>query len=84
MALLLIFVVLFALGLAAGSDLGGRFGRWVERRTLDRVPFYSVLKGLAADFAEIGGGDGFKPALLASADGLRRSSTSLRITETGR
>lgn len=56
MALLLILVVSFALGLAANSELGGRLGRWVERQTLERIPLYSTLKGLAAGFAEIGGG----------------------------
>jgi hypothetical protein len=43
----------------------------MQHITLDRVPLYSVLKGLAAGFAKIGGGDGFKPALLVSADGQR-------------
>lgn len=69
MALLLILGVSFALGLAASSELGGWFGRWVERKTLERIPLYNILKSLAAGFAEIGGGDGFKPALLVSADG---------------
>jgi uncharacterized membrane protein len=76
LALLLIFVVLFALGLAASSELGRRFGRWVERHmlrrhTLKRIPPYSILRSLAGSFAEIGGGDGFKPALLVSADRQR-------------
>jgi uncharacterized membrane protein len=62
-ALLLILVVSFALGLAARSDLGGRFGRWGERHTLERIPLYSILKSLAAGFAEIGGSGGFKPAM---------------------
>ena len=72
LALLLILGVSFALGPAARSELGGRLGRRAERRTLDRVPLYRTVKGFAAGFADIGGGEGFKPALLVSADGQRQ------------
>jgi uncharacterized membrane protein len=81
LALLLILSVSFALGLAARSELGGRLGRWVERRTLDRVPLYRTVKGFAAGFAEIGGGEGFKPALLVSANGQRQ--IAYRVEEHG-
>lgn len=70
-AVFLIFLASFALGLVARSHTGRRFGAWIERTTIGRIPLYGVLKGLAARLIEIGEGGTFKPALLVSADGQR-------------
>ncbi len=71
-AILFILIASFVLGLSAKSDLGHRFGLWVERNTLDRLTLYRVLKGFAARLIEFGEGSGFKPVLLIPAEGQRQ------------
>ncbi len=73
-AVALILLASFALGVAARSAIGQRLGRWLERNTVGRIPLYGVLKGLAARLIEIGEGSAFKPAILVSADGQREFS----------
>jgi len=70
-AILLILIASFVLGLFAKSDLGRRFGLWVERNTLERFTLYQVLKGLSSRLIEFGQGSTFAPALLASPEGHR-------------
>ena len=74
LAAFLIVLASFLLGLAGKSDAGRRFGKWLERNTVGRIPLYGVLKGLAARLVEIGEGSAFKPAALVSADGHREFS----------
>jgi uncharacterized membrane protein len=69
LAIALIVLSSFVLGLAAKSGIGQKFGRWIERNTVGRIPLYGVLKGLAARLIEIGEGSAFKPAMLVSSDG---------------
>ena len=71
LAILLILIASFLLGLAAKSRLAQRFGHWTERNTVGRIPLYGVLKGLSARLIEIGEGSAFKPALLVSTEGQR-------------
>ena len=74
LAVLLILLASFVLGLARKSHIGRRFGRWMERNTVGRLPLYGVLKGLAARLIAIDEGSAFKPAMLVSADGQREFS----------
>lgn len=62
-ALVLILVASFVLGLLGRSAPGQRLGRWFERHTLERLPPYTVLKGLTARIADFGEGKRFRPAL---------------------
>ena len=71
LAVLLIVLASFLLGLAGRLAAGRRSGKWLERNTVGRLPVYGVLKGLAAHLIEIGESSAFKPALLLSADGQR-------------
>jgi len=71
LAVLLIFLSSFALGLAGKAVVGRRFGNWIERNSIGRIPLYGVLKGLAARLIEIGEGSTFKPVILVSSDGQR-------------
>jgi uncharacterized membrane protein len=64
-AVVLFFVVSFAIGLTLRSDLGSRFGRWIERNTVGRLPLYRAVKEMAGGFA---GGGSFRPALLSNSD----------------
>ena len=73
-AVILILLASFVLGLVAKSGMGRRFGGFIERNTVGRIPLYGVLKGLAARLIEIGEGSAFKPAMLVSPDGHREFS----------
>jgi uncharacterized membrane protein len=64
-AVVLFSVVSFAIGLTLRSDLGSRFGRWIERNTVGRLPLYRAVKEMAGGFA---GGGSFRPALLSNSD----------------
>jgi uncharacterized membrane protein len=59
------------LGLLARSESGKRIGRWIEARTLARLPLYSVLKSLTAALVEIDDGAPFRPVLLVDDNGDR-------------
>jgi len=71
LAVALILLASFVLGMIAKSATGQRVGRWLERNTVGRIPLYGVLKGLAARMVEIGEGGTFRPALMVSSDGQR-------------
>ena len=64
-AVVLLFAVSFAIGLALRSDIGRRFGRWVEQNTVGRLPMYRAVKDLAGGFA---GGESFRPALMSNSE----------------
>ena len=70
MALILIIVASFLIGLALRSGTGRRLGNWIERATLRRLPLYNAIKNLTTGFAQAGQ-DSFRPALLVSSDGER-------------
>ena len=70
MALILIIVASFLIGLALRSGTGRRLGNWIERATLRRLPLYNAIKNLTTGFAQAGQ-DSFLPALLVSSDGER-------------
>jgi uncharacterized membrane protein len=69
--LTLILGVSFLIGLGLRSELGRRWGRWIEDRVLGRMPAYSALKSLTTGFAEAGKKGAFKAAVLVSGDGER-------------
>ena len=68
-ALALLVGVSFILGLIMLSDAGRRFGNWIERIILGRMPAYNAIKSLTTGFANSQQESSFKPALLKSADG---------------
>ncbi len=70
-ALLLLLVVSFLLGLAMRAEPGRSLGQWLERNTLRRLPMYGALKTLIARFAETEASGAFRPALLITGEGQR-------------
>jgi len=68
-ALALLVGVSFILGVIMLSDTGRRFGNWIERIILGRLPAYNAIKSLTTGFASSQQESSFKPALLKSADG---------------
>ena len=51
------------------SDIARRFGDWIERLILGKIPGYNAIKSLTKGFASSQEEDTFKPALLNSANG---------------
>ena len=68
-ALGLLVALSFFLGLIMLSDTGRRFGDWIERIILRKVPGYNAIKSLTKGFASSEEDSTFKPALLKSSDG---------------
>jgi len=68
-ALILIVGVSFLIGVAMRSASGRRFGTWVERNTIGRLPMYIALKNIFNGFIRKKDEDAFRPALLKSSDG---------------
>jgi uncharacterized membrane protein len=68
-ALALLVGVSFILGVIMLSDTGRRFGNWIERIILGRLPAYNAIKSLTTGFASSQQESSFKPALLKSAEG---------------
>jgi len=67
-ALGLLIGLSFILGLIMMSDIGRRFGDWIERIILGKVPGYNAIKILTKGFASSQEESTFKPALLMSSD----------------
>lgn len=68
-ALVLLVLISFILGLIMLSDIGRRFGNWLERMIIGKVPGYNAIKSLTTGFTGSQENSSFRPALLKSADG---------------
>ena len=66
-AIMLLIGVSFILGLLMLSDPSRKFGNWIERIILGRLPAYNAIKSLTAGFADSQQESSFKPALLEAA-----------------
>jgi uncharacterized membrane protein len=69
-ALLLIVVCLMA-GLAMQTRTGEAIGRWLEQRILERIPGYSVLRGISRQFAGDHSEQIFRPAVVQSSPAIQ-------------
>ena len=70
-ALVLLAAASFFIGLITQARTGRRFGRWIERGTVQRLPIYSALKRLTRGFAGTEEGETFLPALLEVDTGVQ-------------
>lgn len=66
LAILLLLIVSFIVGLLAHSNAGRIVGNWIEDRVLRRVPGYRAIKSLTRSFTNAEQADGFKAALFTS------------------
>jgi len=64
-AILILLGASFVIGIALRSETSRRFGHWVERNTIGRLPLYKAVKELAKGFA---GNEAFRPALLRNSE----------------
>jgi len=68
-ALMLILVTAFLLGVLWSARHTRRTAEWVERRTLHHLPMYRMMKSLVAAFLDLEDEGSFKPACLRADDG---------------
>ena len=71
MALILIVGASFLFGLALRSMTLRRFGLWIERAALGRLPLYGAVKSLSRGLIGAKEDTAFRSAVLASPDGER-------------
>ena len=69
-AILLIAGISFLIGVVMHTSVGRRFGQWIEKNTIGRLPMYNALKSIFTGFILKEGRKAFKPALLKSAEGV--------------
>jgi len=63
LALLLVLLVCYLVGIALRTATGRDIGERIERKVLDRIPGYSILRSLTHQMAGESGEKGWKPAL---------------------
>jgi uncharacterized membrane protein len=67
-AVVLILLVSFLLGLITRLGFARKAGHWLEDLTIGRLPFYQAIKSLTSRFAAMGESGRFKPALILGPD----------------
>jgi uncharacterized membrane protein len=70
-AVALLVLASSAFGLAARLPVARRFGNWLERNTIGRLPLYRVVKSLTSRFTTMGNDGRFRPALVRGPNGQR-------------
>ena len=71
LAIILLLVVSFVIGLAMKSQAAGRLGNWVEQKTVGKLPIYRFVKNLVEGLLGAEDKASFKPALIECGDNQR-------------
>lgn len=71
-AALLLLACLCLVGLIARTEAGKRFGKWLERRYLYRLPQYEMLRNLTQLLSGSNGVSRFAPAIVSLGPGRRQ------------
>jgi len=69
-ALVLLLAICFAVGLLIRTEPGWRFGDWLSQHILDRIPGFSLMRGMTRQLAGQKGEQSFQPALVEIEDAL--------------
>jgi uncharacterized membrane protein len=69
-AIVLLLAICFLVGLVIRTTIGAHLQRIVEKRVLEKLPGYTVLRGLAGQFAAFEKTEGFQPVLVEIEDAL--------------
>jgi uncharacterized membrane protein len=69
-ALVLLLVICFVVGLLIRTEPGRRFGNWLSQHILDRIPGFSLMRGITRQLAGKKGEQAFQPALVEIEDAL--------------
>jgi len=83
LAVLLILLVCFAIGLILRTKLGSAAGRGMERILLSPLPGYVLLKNLTTRLSGTAAGHRFAPALVESSPGCREPAFIIEQTKSG-
>ena len=70
-AVLLLLVACFLTGLALRTQIGTRLINWLEKKILEPIPGYTVLRSLSQRFAGDESSQFFQPAIFTGSDGVR-------------
>ena len=74
LAVLLILGAALFLGVLSKLPIGASMGRYIERRTLDKLPVYTPLKSLLQALLGAEASENFKPALILGDTGILEPS----------
>ena len=69
-ALCLLVLICFGVGLVIRTELGKRIGDWLEQRLLGRLPGFSIMRGMIRQFAGQKDEQSFQPALVEIEEAL--------------
>src|SRR4029453_2637732 len=69
-ALVLLLVICFVVGLLIRTGPGRRFGDWLSQHILDRIPGFSLVRGMTRQLAGKKGEQAFQPALVEIEEAL--------------
>jgi uncharacterized membrane protein len=69
-ALCLLILICFAVGLVIRTDMGRRIGDWLEQHLLGRLPGFSLIRGMIRQFAGDKDEQSFEPALVEIEEAL--------------
>jgi uncharacterized membrane protein len=69
-ALFLLLLICFGVGLLIRTELGKRIGDWLEKHLLGRLPGFSILRGMVRQFAGEKEEQSFQPALVEIEEAL--------------
>lgn len=69
-ALVLLLVICFVVGLLIRTEPGRRFGDWLSQHILNRIPGFSLMRGITRQLAGKKGEQSFQPALVEIEDAL--------------
>ena len=69
-ALCLLVLICFGVGLLIRTELGKRFGDWLEQHLLGRLPGFSIIRGMIGQFAGKEDEQSFQPALVELEEAL--------------
>src|SRR5262245_64381302 len=69
-ALCLLVLICFGVGLLIRTELGKRIGDWLEQHLLGRLPGFSIIRGMIGQFAGKEDEQSFQPALVELEEAL--------------
>ena len=69
-ALCLLVLICFGVGLVVRTELGKRVGDWLEHHLLGRLPGFSIIRGMIGQFAGEKDEESFQPALVEIEEAL--------------
>ena len=69
-ALCLLVLICFGVGLLIRTELGKRIGDWLEQHLLGRLPGFSIIRGMIGQFAGKEDEQSFQPALVEIEEAL--------------